>query len=264
MSGSQEAVAMKEEMSREVLFAQSLERVRRTAREQGNSIRGEQVREEFSGLELKEEQLQMVFDYLEKHGVGVDGPGSVQEDALSEQERDYLQDYLDEIARLPVYSEEELAAYSRLAVAGDAKAQKCLAESFLSEVVDIAKLYTGQGVYLEDLIGEGNVALAVGTGMLEGMEGGPAEVRGKLAGMVMDAMEELIRENTANERTDQTVAERVNLVADRARDMAEELRRKVTPRELAQETGLSLGAIQDALRMSGFKIEDIEYAEDSI
>ena len=39
---------------------------------------------------------------------------------------------------------------------------------------------------------------------------------------------------------------------------SEELRRKVTPEELSQETGLSGKAIRDAMRLSGFKIEDIE------
>ena len=49
----------------------------------------------------------------------------------------------------------------------------------------------------------------------------------------------------------------MNQVADKARELAEQLRRKVTPEELAQETGMPLKAIEDAMRMSGFKIEDI-------
>lgn len=53
-------------------------------------------------------------------------------------------------------------------------------------------------------------------------------------------------------------------MADRARELAEELRRKVTPEELARETGISLRSIQDAMRMSGFQIEDIAYAKDSL
>ena len=46
-------------------------------------------------------------------------------------------------------------------MAGDRAARQQLTESFLREVADIARLYAGQGVPLEDLIGEGNVALAV-------------------------------------------------------------------------------------------------------
>lgn len=78
-----------------------------------------------------------------------------------------------------------------------------------------------------------------------------------LAKLMMDAMEDYIQENAASAKTDRKVADKVNLVADKARELAEELHRKVTPEELARETGLSLKAIQDACRMSGFKIEDI-------
>lgn len=80
----------------------------------------------------------------------------------------------------------------------------------------------------------------------------------------MDAMESLIEENAVQEKEDRKVAAKVNKVADRARELAEELHRKVTPEELVQETGMSLKSIQDAMRMSGFRIEDIEYAEDGI
>ena len=62
-------------MNQEIVFAQTLEKVRRLAREQGNSIREEQVRESFAGLELGEAQMEMVFDYLRKHNVGIGEPG---------------------------------------------------------------------------------------------------------------------------------------------------------------------------------------------
>ncbi len=79
-----------------------------------------------------------------------------------------------------------------------------------------------------------------------------------LAKLIMDAMEDYIQENAANEKTGQKIADKVNLVADKARELAEELHRKVTPEELAQESGLSLKTIRDVLRMSGNKIEDIQ------
>lgn len=71
-------------------------------------------------------------------------------------------------------------------------------------MVEIARLYTGQGVYLEDLIGEGNVAVTLGTGMLGCLEK-PSEAQGMLARMVMDAMEELIEENRESGKVDKKV-----------------------------------------------------------
>lgn len=240
---------------KEILFAQTLEQVRRLAKEQGNCVSEEQVREAFAEQELNENQMQMVFDYLVKHKVGIGQPIDPDE-FLTEEERDYLQDYLNEIAALPSYSTGELEAFTISAMAGEAEAQQKLVQGYLKDVVDIAKLYTGQGVFLEDLIGEGNVALAMGAGMLGSLEK-PSEAQGMLAKLMMDAMEDYIQENAASAKTDRKVADKVNLVADKARELAEELHRKVTPEELARETGLSLKAIQDAYRMSGFKIEDI-------
>ncbi len=240
---------------KEVLFAQTLEAVRAKAKEQAGCVSEEQVREAFAGQGLDESQLQMVFDYLIKHKVGIGKPVDP-DDYLTEEERDYLQDYMDEISALPIYSQGEIQAFTIAAMAGEAEGQQKLMQSCLKDVTDIARLYAGQGVLLEDLIGEGNLALARGVSMLGTLEK-PSEAQGMLAGMIMEAMEECIRENAANERTDQKIAKKVNLVADKARELAEELNRKVTPEELTRESGLSLKSVMDAWRMSGYKIEDM-------
>lgn len=243
-------------MNKEVVFAQTLEEVRALAKEQGNCVSEEQVKEAFAKLDLDNEQLQMVFDYLVKHKVGIGTPVNP-DDYLSEEERDYLQDYLDEIAQLAEYTEGQIQAYTIAAMAGETDAQARLVEVYLKDVVEIAKLYAGQGVFLEDLIGEGNVALALGTGMLGSLEK-PEEAQGMLGKMIMDAMEEFIAENVANEKADQKVVDKVNKVLEKAKELSEDLHRKVTVEELAQETRMSVKSIQDAMRMSGFQIEYIE------
>lgn len=246
-------------MNKELVFAQTLEKVRNLAKEQGNCISEEQVKEEFQALELNEEQLQMVFDYLVKHKVGINEPVNV-DDYLTDEERNYLQDYLDELARLEAVSEGEKEAITISAMAGDVTAQGKLTEIYLSDVVEIAKLYTGQGVLLEDLIGEGNVALAVGTTMLGCLEH-PSEAQGMLGKMMMDAMENYIAENASNEKVDQRVVDRVNKVMEAAQELAEDFRRKVTVAELAAETKMSEAAIREAVKLSGNNIEYIEEEE---
>lgn len=259
-------------MNQEIVFAQTLEKVRRIAKEQGNCISEEQIRTEFSALDLKETQLEMVFDYLTKHNVGI-GEAVDQDAFLTEEERDYLQMYLDEIDTLPVYSNGQREAYAMAVMAGDRAARQLLTESYLREVADIARLYVGQGVGLEDLIGEGNVALAVGVELLGKMgqdhrdrveapfSGRPSEALGMLVKRIMDAMEECIRDHAAHEKNNQKIVAKVNRVADKAEKLSEELRRKVTPQELMEETGLSEKAIQDAVRMSGNQIEDINISD---
>ena len=238
--------------SKEILFARTLEAVRAKAKEQGNCIAEEQVREAFAEQNLNESQLQMVFDYLVKHKVGIGRPVDLDE-YLTDGERDYLQVYLEEIAGLPEYSQGELEAFAISAMAGEAEAKQKLLQSHLKDA--------GQGVFLEDLIGEGNAALALGVNMLGSLEK-PSEVPGMLAKMMMDAMEEYIQENASCEKLGRSVADRVNLVADKAGELAEELGRKVTPEELARESGLSLKSIRDACRISGYKIEDIEITQE--
>lgn len=242
--------------NREILFARTLETVRARARKQGNCVSEEQVREAFAEQQLGEEQMQLVFDYLIKHKVGIGQPVDPDE-YLTDEERSYLQDYMNEIAALPVYSLGELEALTLSAMAGEEEAQHKLIQNYLRDIVDIAKLYAGQGVFLEDLIGEGNLALAMGVTMLGSLEK-PSEAPGMLVRLMMDAMEDHIQENTANEKADRKIADKVNLVADKAGELAEELHRKVTPEELARESGLSLKVILDACRMSGYKIGDIK------
>ena len=70
------------------------------------------------------------------------------------------------------------------AMAGERDAQQSLISVYLPQVVEISKLYAGQGVFLEDLIGEGNVALAMGVTML-----GCLENASEAEGMLMTRQE---------------------------------------------------------------------------
>lgn len=243
-------------MDREVLFGQALLKAKETAKEQGNCIAKEQVEAIFSEFSLEEEQLRMVYDYLKQHRIGVDEPISGK-DYLSEEEIDYLEEYLGQLQELPEVTEGEKEAVTLSAMAGDPDAGNRLIQIFLPQVAEIAKLYAGQGVFLEDLIGEGNVAVAMGVSMLGALESA-AEAEGMLAGMIMKAMEEFITENAKEVQKDQKIADKVNKVADRANELAKDLRRKVTVKELADETGMSVKAIEDAMRISADKIETLQ------
>lgn len=243
-------------MNREVLFAQTLEQVRKTAKEQGNCISKEQVEEAFAALNLDEEKLNMVFDYLKQHKVGIGEPVNP-DDYLSEEEVDYLEGYLKQLEELTEAAAGEQEAITLSAMAGDTDAQNRLMQIFLPRVVEIAKLYTGQGVLLEDLIGEGNVALTMGVTMLGALENA-SEAQGMLGKMIMDAMEECIAENADEVEKDRKIADKVNKVADKANELAEDLHRKVTVEELMNETGMSRKSIIDAMRISADKIEAIQ------
>ncbi|WP_024864803.1 sigma factor [Butyrivibrio sp. FCS014] len=246
--------------NKEKEFAQILKFVTRTARENKNVISKQEVMDAFSELELDDSQMAMVFDYLEKHKVGIDAPAEIEDD-LTEEETNYLEEYLKELKDLPVLSDGEKRAVSMAAIAGDRDAQQKLINNYLPLVVDVARMYTEQGVYLEDLIGEGNVALTRGVTMLDAV-GEPDEVESFLYKMMLDAMEAVIEDNLAEDAGQQKVLKLVQEVADKAKELSEDLRRKVTVAELMEETGWDEDKIRTAIKFSGDNIEDLESGED--
>ncbi len=247
--------------NKEKEFAEILKLVTRTARENRNVISKEQVELAFSELDLDEKQLSMVFDYLKSNKIGV-GDEAVIEDNFTEEEKNYLEEYIDSLKGLNKLSDGELEAVQMSAINGDKTAQSQLIENYLPLVVDVARMYSEQGVYLEDLIGEGNVALTRGVTMLDAV-GEPKEVESFLYNLMLDAMEKIIEENLAEDTGMQKVLTLVNEVADKARELSEDLRRKVTVKELMDETGWDEEKIRSAIKFSGDNIEDLDSKEES-
>lgn len=243
-------------MNNELAFAKKLEEIRTLAKEQGNVLSMEQVEEAFLEIDITKEQLEPVYAYLKTKNIGIGEPVDV-EDNLSREDKDYLEEYLESLQELPRLSEGEKRAYAMSAMAGDGVGKLNIINTFLPQVVDIAKLYSGQGALLEDLIGEGNVALATGVEMLGCLED-PEEVDGMLGKMIMDAMEDYITLNSEAKKIDMQVADKVNNVSDQAKELAETLQRKITVEELAEETGMNIEEIEEAIKLSGNKIEFFE------
>ena len=245
-------------MTQEMDFAARLEKIKQLARNQGGMIQEKQVRDAFADMHFDEGQMKLVFDYLAGQKIGIGEPLNP-EDYLSEEEIDWLDSYLESLTGLAELSDGEKEAVLLSAMAGDGDARRRLTEIYLPQVVDIARLYDGQGALLEDLIGEGNVALSIAVQMLETAENA-SEAEGLIGSMIMEAMENHIAENTQQAQTGQKIADKVNRVADQARELAESLGRKVTLAELADETGMSLFELKEAVDLSGDAIEDIDSA----
>ena len=77
----------------------------------------------------------------------------------TEEGRESLDFYLQEISRIPLLKAEEEKALARRAFKGDVEAQEKLARHNVRFVVSVAKKFQNRGVPLMDLIGEGNVGL---------------------------------------------------------------------------------------------------------
>ena len=219
-------------MNKEQQFQVKINELRALAKEQNMRVSTSQIEELFGEIGMPKELLGPVYDYLKAKNIAID----------------------DEIIDTDAIMDE---AFYISAMAGHKESQKRVIEIMLPEVIDIAKLYLNQGVSIEDLIGEGNVALTLGVGMLGALESA-REVPEALASMIMNAMEQIIAIEDDARSADKKVVDKVNKVADAASELAEALGRKVTVDELVAETGFSKKSIEDAVRFSGSKIEDIE------
>ena len=240
-------------------FLSALQKLVRKARENGGVTTWEEIRENFSGFDLSEEQEQQIREYLEASKIGVD-EALPEEELLEEEEHHFLEDYLEELAALKMPDENLLTAIKIQAMAGEKDAQTKLAEAMLPKVVDIARLYAGQGVYLEDLIGTGNEALMQAVSLLMALDS-PDEVEGEIGRRVMNAMEDLVSANLDEKAMEEEAEALVNRVAKAAADLSGELRRKVSPGELSAESGLSMDEIMEAVRLTADGIEDLEIVQ---
>ena len=245
----------------EVRFAKILEDIKFSAGSAGGFIKEEEVKEAFEELDLSTEQLSMVFDFLRKNNIGINEPIG-DNSSSANQGSNILKEYKEELGSLQSLSKSQLRAYSIAAMAGEEEARQKLLLHYLPQVVEISKLYAHQGFAPEDLIGEGNLALAEGVNMIDALEK-PEEIEGMLIKLVMDAMEEYISDSIKLSSAGEKLAEKVNEVADAAASAARDYGRKVTVEELADESGLGVKRIKEAIKLSGNKIEDIDYNDES-
>lgn len=247
-------------MEEENLFRGQLEEMKLQARRNRNYIKEEEILKSFPNMELTVEQLSIIKEYLKENGIRTDEPDENEEeteDKLDEVDISYLELYLDEIRELPVRTLEEKEQICRKALEGDKEAKQELVTLFLPEVVDVAKLYAGQGVTLEDLIGEGNIGLLMGIELLPCLETAE-EVYGHIGKVIMDAMEAAVVARNEEQEFDRKMLEKINRISTRAKELADDLRHEVSPEELAEEMSISTDEIYEVMQLTGYKIEGIK------
>ena len=253
-------------MDQEELFTEELEELRAYAKEKGE-VTMEDVRGVFAHMALDDEQLKLIFAYVLKQITETaEDPaetGKIKERGLSAGDSRYLSLYLKELEGLEKLSDGKKRALFMGAMNGERAAKDALITGLLTQVVDIARLYSGQGIALEDLIGEGNVALAVSMDVIE-QEEDPKEAEEMVAGMIMRAMEELVNEDSLSKDAFETWAERANTVLDKARELSEDRMRRITVEELCSEAGFEKEFVREVIDVTGGKIEflDLEIKDD--
>ena len=241
-------------------FRENLAALTQLAKKQQLCVSNEQIAELFPDTTENEGQKKLLLDYLTTQKISV-GEKVDLDEFLSMEDKDYLKEYEESIAAIGEIAQEQLAEIMLSAIAGDNEAQEIVLTQFLPQAAELAKMYAGQGILLEDLIGEGNLALTQAVrqlGTAEAEENVYEQVSGFLGKSMMDAMEQLINEEAQEKNADQEMADKVNRVADVAQELFDELRRKVSPEEICSGSELTLEEVTEAMRISGNQIETIE------
>ena len=208
---------------------------------QGNKITQQEVKDFFQEDQLNEEQMNLVSEFLMSQKVEVSGyTGSSrnseeEKDTLSQQEKDYVAEYLIDIEKMPKTTENEVTlAY------------------YLPKVVEEAVRFHIPGVFIGDVIQEGNVSLMMYLSEKEKTE--EAEVLERVrAGIRM-----MLEAHTEEKRRDNKMVERVSDLDETIQSMKEEYGRKVSVDEVAERMGITEDAVEDILKLAGEEVKDEE------
>ena len=261
-------------------FEEALALALKTARQNHNSITMAQLDEIFGDVAGDEKHKEILLAYFKSKSITVlTGDEALDEAAAQKavqeefsydpQDKQYLDQYLKELDEMEKRSDREVEALLLRVASGESEAMGEVLQCYLRQAADLAKTYANQGILMEDLIGEANLALTEAVMELdnyidaqESVGNLLSDVESYLGQRMMDAMEEMIRSEMAEKDADQEMANQVNLVADAASEMSGELRRKVTIQELAQNTDLTEEQIREAIRLLGNGKDGIDVLPD--
>ena len=156
--------------------------------------------------------------------------------------------YLKEIGKVGLLSgEEELDIAKRIA-AGDESAKREMIEANLRLVVSIAKRYVGRGMFLLDLVQEGNL------GLLKAVEKFDYEKGYKFSTYatwwIRQSITRAIADQGRTIRIPVHMVETMNRITRTSHEMAQELGRDPTSEEIAQRLGLSHSKVEELIKIS--------------
>ena len=171
---------------------------------------------------------------------------AIQESDLSSlAQSDSLRLYLREISRISLLSASSEAYLAERAEQGDKDARNQLIEANLRLVVSIAKKYVGQGLSLEDLIGEGNIGLIRAVTKFDYRKG--FRFSTYATWWIKQAITRAILEGTRVVRLPVYIMEEVMRVKRMTRQLCQELGREPTPENIGERLQMSAERVSELL-----------------
>lgn len=230
-----------------------------------------EINEAFQELELDTDQMELVYEHLERSGIDVlrissdddDVPDEdvvIAEDEEVEVEKidlsvpdgisieDPVRMYLKEIGKVPLLSAEEEVELAKRMAEGDEEAKKRLAEANLRLVVSIAKRYVGRGMLFLDLIQEGNLGLIKAVEKFDYHKG--FKFSTYATWWIRQAITRAIADQARTIRIPVHMVETINKLVRVSRQLLQELGREPLPEEIAKELDMPVERVREIMKIS--------------
>lgn len=254
-----------------VTFEAKLKELAAIAKKKKNILEQQEVIDCFKGMELNQEQMNEIYEFLEEKEIDVlqigndDEEDEIEEIILSERDEidvekidlsvpegvgidDPVRMYLKEIGKVPLLNAEEEVEFAKKIEEGNESAKKRLAEANLRLVVSIAKRYAGRGMSFLDLIQEGNL------GLIKAVEKFDYEKGFKFSTYatwwIRQAITRAIADQARTIRIPVHMVETINRVSRTSRQLLQELGREPQPEEIAEVMGISVERVREVMKIS--------------
>ena len=245
------------------------------AKTKKNVLQYGEINDAFKGLELTEDKMDLVLEYLEKQKidivnaeVGVDNAEDLildNDDIILDDEdeveiiddvdvlegvstEDPVRMYLKEIGNVPLLTTEQEVELAKRVEAGDEEAKKPLTEANLRLVVSIAKKYVGRGMPFLDLIQEGNMGLMKAVDKFDYTKG--YKFSTYATWWIRQAITRGIADTGRTIRVPVHMVETINKTLRMTRTLLQELGREPTPEEVAERLNVSVSRVREVLKIS--------------
>jgi len=257
---------------------QAVEEIMRLSENTGNEITLAEIGEHLSRIKLNKDQIDEVYDLVEKNGISIvdtrepngneledveeddvdvdDGlvlktNGEIDVDATvpkSLPTDDAVRMYLKEIGKVPLLTGAEERELAIRMEQGDEEAKKKLCESNLRLVVSIAKRYLNRGRSLLDLIQEGNLGLIKAVDKFDYTKG--YKFSTYATWWIRQAITRSIADQARTIRIPVHMVETINKLIRISRQLLQELGREPTSEEIAKEMGITVEKVREIKKIS--------------
>ena len=257
-------------------FEECLAKLVKDAEKKKNVIEYAEIEKYFPGMDLNQEYLESIVEYVEGKGIDVlrtdindddlildlndDVDLTDNDDEMVEVDldisdlennvniEDHVRMYLKEIGKVPLLTSDEEVELAQRMEQGDQAAKAKLAEANLRLVVSIAKRYVGRGMQLLDLIQEGNLGLMKAVEKFDYKKG--YKFSTYATWWIRQAITRAIADQARTIRIPVHMVETINKLLRVSRQLLQELGREPTNEEIAEKMDIPASRVSEILKIS--------------